>query len=301
MKRFAICALVFVVLIGCQPVQTGNREISEEYRKGTQGLVMSFVQGNPPQQLFKSSPFIVMVQLWNRGAEDIEGGKIYLTGYDKKYVFGEHQKEMSFSIEGKSPFNPEGDMTELVEFKDPSIEAIPDDIDTFAQSIKVSACYYYRTVASPEICINPRQYSADASESVCQVKDVSLSGGQGAPIAVTKVEQELMDNKIFLKIYIQNSGGGTPFEVNKGITDCHKNLQITDIDKINIEEVGFSNFQLTSGCKPNPIRLVNNQGFFICSAELDNLGDTAFVTPLEIRVGYNYRQTLTKTVKIVNI
>lgn len=309
MKKTILAVMLCVLLSGCLSTMSqsggggsstgGSSSNDEKYQKGTSGLLLNFMPGAPPAKVLGSSSLSAMVEIQNKGAYHINNGVMYLTGYDKRYLFGSDQKSQSFSIEGKSAYNPNGEFKDIIEFTDDSIENVPSDIDSFSQTLKATACYYYETLATPEICINPNQYSADASDSVCDVRPITLSGGQGAPIEITKVEEELMDNKIVLKIFIKNSGGGTPFVKDKN--NCHSSLEISDVDKVNVLEVSFSNYDLTGSCKPKPIRLSKGAGFFICNAELSGLGDSAFMSPLRIKLGYNYRKSTTTSIDIINI
>ena len=38
------------------------------------------------------------------------------------------------------------------------------------------------------MCIDPDVVGLKVRQKICAVKDISLSGGQGAPIAITKIE-----------------------------------------------------------------------------------------------------------------
>jgi hypothetical protein len=302
MKKPVFIILLCLALFGCVSNGGSNRksnDVAEDYRTGTSGLMLSFMDGVPPDKILASSSLNVMIQINNKGAFNIEDASLYLSGYDKRYFFGQDQMSKVFSIEGRSQYNPDGDIKDIIEFKDDQIENVPKEIDSFQQTIKATACYYYETSANPEICINPNQYSATSTEDVCQINAVSLNNGQGAPIEVTKVEEELMDQKVVLKIYVRNSGGGTPFVADKA--NCHTSLKFNEIDMIQLKEVGFSNYDLTSSCRPNPLRLSSGTGFFVCSKDLGELGKNSFVTPLKIRLGYNYRESITKTVDIINI
>ena len=55
-------------------------------------------------------------------------------------------------------------------------------------------------MADVVVCIDPDPYSVVQEQKVCNIGDVSVSGGQGAPIAVTRIEEEVGSDKIYFRI-----------------------------------------------------------------------------------------------------
>jgi hypothetical protein len=298
-KKILLVLFSAVIITGCVSAPSETANTGEKYRTGNLGLVVTFVPGVPPAKVFADSEVSAIFEVKNKGAADVEGAILYLTGYDKRYLFGSDQQQQTFAIPGKSTYNPNGEMVELIQF-DTQVTSLPEDIDKFQQTFKATLCYSYETVASPSICINPAIHTAEITESVCSVKPVTLSGGQGAPVAVEKVEEELIGEQILFKIYISNNGGGIPFI--EDLANCHTDLLYNEIDLVNLDSVSFSDYEMTSDCKPNPIRLVGNKGYAVCSLRSsDRFGTSSYVTPLNIRLSYNYRQSIKKDFEIVNI
>jgi hypothetical protein len=135
------------------------------------------------------------------------------------------------------------------------------------------------------------------------VKDVALGGGQGAPVAVTKIEEEVLRDRVLFKIYVQNVGGGDTIWNQVPLNDCLKSgLGLDAFNKVIIQADmgGAPSVPLT--CNPNPVRLTNNQGFTLCSIGLSQLGVTdatqAFTALLNIKLSYNYRNSIQKPVEI---
>lgn len=292
-----ITILLITIISGCSSSSTQKSDFSnDKYFTGNQGIVLSFLPDAPPIKLFKGDDLVVMVQYYNKGATDVNGGTIYLTGYDTKYITLS-PSQININAVGKSINNPDGNIPYIETSKSNSIR-MPEDTDSFRQKIQATACYKYKTTASAEICIAPNSYIT-LQNPVCEVKPtIGLAGGQGGPVAVTKVEQEIMGNRVQFKIFFQNVGGGTVMD-QYAISNCHTSLEITDADKVDIVRVSFSDKTLT--CQPdNPIMLQNGQGFVYCYYSGD-IGKSAYITQLKVELEYGYRSSIEKEITIYSL
>lgn len=282
---------------GCNFQQnTDESESVTTYRSGTKGVEMKFMQNAPPSKIYDKESLDIMVEVMNKGAFDIVNGKLYLSGFDRKYL-QISPSDTSFSIKGKSVYNPDGRLNEIITFSDSSV-TLPKNTDNLKQNIKVTACYKYKTIAGATVCIDP--VSRSVSEKVCQAGTVSMNGGQGGPVSVTSVEEEMGNNRVTFKINFANQGGGMVFNSHKSTSNCHTDLDFQDIDMIDLK-VTLSDKTLT--CEPNggkKVKLLNNQGFVYCYYE-GNLGDDAYLTQLQIEISYGYRNSITKAIEISKI
>lgn len=299
---FSIMFVLFLLFIaGCGQIGgEGTAPRTEEVYKGTKGIEMGFVPSNPPNEVFEGSPMTVLVEYSNKGANPISDGSLYLTGYDPAFLFrnsGGYQEWSLRGLQGKSLLNPVGE-EKLAEFTDNDVRK-PDNIDRFTQKLKLTACYNYMTTASAQVCIDPDPYNLGGGTKTCTVGIVSLSGGQGAPVAVTKIDERIAGNRVQFKIYFRNVGGG---EVFIGPTShCYSNLQYDDMNKVVVDRVSFSNRNIN--CEPTPgtpIRLNNGEGFVICYDE-GNLGEDEYLTTLNIILKYSYRDSIVKSIDILDI
>lgn len=291
--------LIAVFLAGCSPQgYISNKDFSDtEFHTGTQALVMNFIEKSPPDRVYENQPLDIMLEYKNRGAFDISIGRIYLSGFDDTYIDPRPDYLPNLEVDGKSIFNPKGEITQTVTFTDNSIQ-LPQGVDKITQIIKATACYEYRTEASAEVCINPYTTTQALRENICQVRSVSLSGGQGAPVAVTDIEEEIYRNKLQFRIYFENVGGGTVIRPG-AINNCHTSLQREDANKLEVRKVSFSG--KTMRCEPaNPINLDDRgKGFIFCYYE-GNLGSDAYNTLLHIELDYGYRNSIQKSVEILS-
>lgn len=289
-------ALLSLFLAACENSNNpGNK--NTEWRTGTEGIAMSYFQDNPPSEVLSRSKVPVIVKYANKGAYDITDLNFYLSGYDQQILPFYHKSQIQgIDIAGKDQYNTLGSQEAFVSWEASKVNMENlGNVDNFKQTISVTACYTYETIANPTVCIDPNQYETMNTKCTFDVKDLGAS--QGAPIAVTEVKKRTTDDEIYLEIYFENKAGGTPFM--PGLDEC-QNLDYTEVNKILLKSVSFST-GLTFGCKPTEIRLENNKGFAICSRGLPSR-TSFYETPLIIDLRYKYRQTLpNKEITIVNV
>lgn len=290
-----------MLLTGCgMPNRVGRGVDDFNFHTGTQGLQLRLLPGNPPQRLYSGDPLNVLVEFTNKGAYNIEDGRLYLSGYDREYLVFDRDQFLGFQAEGKSELNPEGIISEIAEFKDPAV-SMPPETDRFKQIVKATACYSYKTFASPMICIDPDPLNIDPEDKVCQVQNVGMNS-QGAPVAVKQVEVDSARGRVQFKIHVQNVGGGTVIESREGyvpIDRCHALLQRDEIDKVEI--YAYLSQDRVLDCKPNLIRLTNGRGFAFCSYTGLDTESEAYLTALNIELSYGYRNSIATSMDILRL
>jgi len=76
-------------------------------------------------------------------------------------------------------------------------------------------------------------------------------------------------------------------------------IEYTNIDIVNIERIDMSGGSLIK-CVPEDgfVRMINNKGKIVCTF-LVTERDTAFTTPLEIDLKYDYLDSISKKVEII--
>src|SRR3972149_6188628 len=227
------CAIVLLLAAIALPGCTRRNSVStaENIRQGTEGIVLSFlstyskdisVGGDQKEDLF----FTLKAE--NRGAYPSQDdgnaeGLIWLSGYDPA----------------------------VITFESPS----PDG--KYAPTILGNLCYRYKTVAQPQVCIEKDPLSFTVKKA-CTAGDVSLSS-QGAPIAVTKVEQLSTATKAQFKLTFRNVGRGIVVYPDKSCTkDAMASIQRYDLDWVRIERMSIAGKRLACGGtgSSNAVRLV---------------------------------------------
>lgn len=328
MKKIIVIIFAMFLLTSCTFISKKQPVIEEDIRKGTQGLVMNFVKGTPPETVYESAEggyegiFDISVTLENKGATNIRQG--YLTiNYEEDYityspdggwiegdysVYGAPQdKTMRFTLKGKSTDNPIGEIKIVSnKLKTKMLEELSEEHDSL---LLITCCYDYSTVESAVVCIDPNPY--EAGVKACTVKDITFTS-QGAPVAITKIETAMLSAgggrvKPEFKIYIRNKGAGKV--VNKDKIDIACKAKISDEEKVdlwNIIDIKLglgrqegSEYYSPFECTPVPMKLRGEEDFVRCVYEGTLSATTAYQTPLIINLTYGYTHTISKQFKII--
>lgn len=304
-KRGLIVLFIMFILIssvGCQQLGTDQKvkqkekESAETVYKGTKGLSMSFVKNNPPKIIYTTTPLNMLIEIKNEGTSNIAGGRLFLSGIDPKIIRLDRQFQ-TFNVEGKSKYNPSGGIN-IIEFRSQAIY-LPGGTDVYKPTILASACYEYQTQASPLVCIDPNPYSVLEKEA-CTVKNIPMTGGQGAPVAVTNIEEEAVPGKANFIIHVSNQGGGVVIDKSGyGMQNCPHNLRYEDLDTV-YYKVTLSG--ASGDCRPiNKIKLVNGKGTIFCSFSLPSGDAPAYQTVLNIELYYGYLSQISQQIEIRSI
>lgn len=295
--------LLIVLLAGCAQRGKDKEAFFREYRTGTQGLSINFVQNLPPPRIYDTEEFNAMIEVFNKGAFEVggPGDRIYISGYDPTIITGIPTTGAQIpKIEGKTQFTPEGAM-DTITFKGTISRLLTDKVPV---RLLTTACYGYETLASANVCIDPQPFGPTVRQKVCTAQSVA-TGSQGAPIAVTNVQLEPRPGATGFKITVSNSGGGDVFRYGaQYLQKCspydQKGLELDEIDYVLLADVAVSGVSIKNSCKPldnGHIRLSGGQGSIYC--QLTNIrGSTAYITPITITLKYGYRNVLFKDFEI---
>ena len=299
---FVVMFLLFVILIaGCTPKQPENPQdvaaVTRYVRSGTLGLDIKFTQNVPPAQIYDTSDLTALLEIKNVGTYDLSGNKCFvqLGGFDPTIIRGVNARQACGDLPGKNVYSVDGSF-ETTEFHSGSI-TLPHDVDNYKPTLVATACYEYQTIASPQVCVDPHFYELTAQQKSCQVRDFGVSGGQGAPVAVTYVNVDMVGSKAVFAIDIANVGGGRVVSPRAGIQQCPVGLKYDDFDEVRYR------LELSGGrmiqCTPRNflVRLTGDRGKVVCTFDVGN--SQAYETPLRIQLDYNYMQSLQKPLEIV--
>lgn len=329
---------VSILVAGCQLTGSSDKGTipdSSSAFKGKDGLVLSFFDDAPPDKVIPSSKdfkskFNIAVLLENKGAADItcDGDSescgfflvfskepIKITSYLKEGTLLQavtgNLKDALEEIDGKSKLiGKESYLSGGRAAMEFSAE-VEEDVDvTTLSAITVNACYPYKTSLSASACVQTAHYTVPEKSRVCELKTLSFSN-QGAPVAITKIEQESILSGEYVKprfkIYISDVGKGTVIDKDKESLKkaCTvNNPEIGEIvGKVTIEEATLSGEKLN--CQQgNGITLtgVPKKDFIECILERDDVfkanAANNLVSPLKMVLSYGYQTAISKDVKI---
>lgn len=169
----------------------------------------------------------------------------------------------------------------------------PPGLDELNTEILMTNCYGYATYASPLVCIDSSPNTEH--EKVCKPGTISLSN-QGAPVAVTKIEQETTRKKSIFTIYVKNIGTGDIIDFGYlercspyypgALLSKHKN--VLQAFNVRIEDRLLE-------CNPEDGRVRLDQdgtGTIVCTYNHEFVNvQSAYETPLIIEFWYGYQKT----------
>jgi len=336
LKKYLITIFIVLLISGCINLNP-KKDISRASTlyKGTKGLELSFVKNAPPSRVFEDGSLEVIVKIGNKGVYDIGlngDGKegisqrgIFVitpeTGYvDLKKIkeeegiySSEGVESASFKIMGKSLSNPVGD--ELFIYSALKARELSSLSSVHSSSIFATICYPYQTKLSTSVCIDPDIYNFKPEEKACESKNLVFSGGQGAPVAITKIEVQMVSEddevKPLFLVHVEDKGGGevvkrdgyfdacgAGINTEKETDKLYKYFNVVNIHKADTK---LSKFQLDckQGDEEDEIVLTGKKGIFRCSPkewELEN--KNAYVAPLSIVLNYGYTKTISKEFNI---
>jgi len=313
-KRLVILALL--LLVACaQLTQTQETEAEEGDLTGTEGLHLEYMQNTPPPVLYGPADKIpIMLIAENRGTHSNMSGNIHLSGFDPKVVeiyqdrsdegISESATKKLPTIPGRGPFQPRG-QTQILEFQADISSPRTFGADKYKTILLATGCYEYGTQMSTELCVDFSPYDIASTQKICTPQDITLQGGQGAPIGITNIEVEPGTGVTNLIIHIRNLGTGDVFD-HDAIDRCNpysnERIQYSQSDYVTIETIKISDANITESCQPrNKVRLTNGEGLIYCTIQeepdFENI-HTAFISPLNIKLKYGYRDSITRPIEI---
>ncbi len=317
---FILILLLFTA--GCD-ISINKKPSDINVRVGFDGLKMEFLKNTPPAKIFEGETFPIVLKVKNTGAyslerKDSKDEKAILSlGVEKDYTetVTKDGKEISntaqFYLNGKSIVNQNGD-EEVISFNlkagkiDPQSEA--------HQSTAIATlCYPYQTILDSTICVDTDTSSIIPGKKVCTVQDLTFASGQGAPVAITKIEVNMLPQSggkrirpQFL-IYIENKGQGTVIR-NEAVKDfCtksetnHKNLNTIYVkaylggkkDKEGGDNELNCNPKENEKDKQGLAKLKDKKEVIRCVLE-EGIGidKGTYMSPLNIQLVYGYSQSI---------
>ena len=270
-----------------------------DFRKGTDGLVMEFIEGMPPSQLFIGTDFSTGVKMKNNGAYDItDRAALTISVPDESAFEFKEGSGTTFTLNGKSLYIKEGE-EDIVMFpmRAMCFPGYEEKIVTnYTRKIKASACYYYETVADADVCIDTQKFKRRTDEKLeCKMQDVTLSGGQGGPVGVVSISPNIIpqsETEVTVQLGISIN---KLKDVDHIIYHPEKGCVIDGQNIVLIEaEMGGQPLQ----CEPSEIKLTAKTAVgTICRRVMDpSIG--AFTTPIVVKMRYYVQQNVLREITV---
>ncbi|MBI2651243.1 hypothetical protein HYX01_02135 [Candidatus Woesearchaeota archaeon] len=304
-RIFFVMLLLFAVNIisGC----IKEESFSDKELKGTEGITIDFIKDYPQEKytIEKDVPVDIILEIRNKGAypeteEQKIDGKVYISGFDKSIIDIEKEKDLA-DVLLPSAFvaYPEGSL-DNIQF-DGKILSEKLRAEKYEANIMATLCYSYATKAAASVCVDTAPLEKN---KVCSAESKTLTS-QGAPVAVTRIDEEVSSDKIHFKISISNAGNGDV--INREVLEkCNpygdKRLERDDFDKVELVKVTLGQQELKCNAENNKIRLFNGQGFAICTLDKEDFKNIpTFTSPLNIELKYGYKSTILKQINVLKV
>ena len=214
-----------------------------------------------------------------------------------------------FLLAGDTYEFPEGEY-DYVQYRG-SVVDWPPGLDQTTQHLLLTSCYQYTTFADPIVCVDPDP--ANDYRKVCTPRSRTWSS-QGAPVAITSIEQENTPKKIVFRINVRNVGGGQVYDAGK-LEKCSpyypgrvtpEDLNVVYLGDVRIGQTGLKTRSQAGGmsCYPEVIRLdpKTKSGSTTCTYPIEHTEmKSAYETPLVVELWYGYSKTYKKDIQIKRV
>lgn len=294
MKKIIILALI--LLVSCEMIPLGKQgeKTPIEIRKGTEGVVVTLINPNP--EIIEQQNIFIIAKLENKGATNVKKGYYNIITGDYINITKEKGK---FNLQGKTIYNPKGE-TKQIEITGTS-KKLPKQTEHYTTQIIFQTCYEYETIATPTVCIDTD--ITNTKPKPCKPETKTLTGGQGGPIEVTKIEPKMLAQEGGVKpaffIYIKKPKKGIIIKKEDTEKACSGQKQKITLNKINAT-VKLRDEQLD--CRKTEIRLGEKETKIFCtSKETYKKKEGTFNTILNINLTYGYMDTESTNIDITKI
>ena len=223
-----ICLILVVVfLVSCGSSGRGDGEgTTQNFKQGSSEVNVGFLKNAPPDKIYQDSAFAIIAELDNQAAYDVINGHLEIVNLDPKY-FQMNVIEHDFEIlQGRSLVNPAGEK-EFFEF-DGTAQQLFQNAEQYVAPYSLEMSYSSTMEFADTFCINQNVY--DVYDSGCQVQNSHSFGGQGAPLAVTQIEEIITPGSsagVEFRVKVQNRGRGkikqvtlTSSKLGNDVIDC---------------------------------------------------------------------------------
>ncbi len=339
-KSVVMAGLMILVIFiyGCNNNSSGSGSggggtiTNNNVYRGSNALGINFIRDMPPAEVYdENSEFVIGLELKNEGTQNISEG-ILSVGVESDYIemkgtlkqrdtlasyenIEGKNNAIKFNVGGKSILTPNGEKG-IVYFS-----GVARKLQTQSQSlqskISVNACYNYKTIAVPIVCIDTDFTNNNPFQKSCVVNDVSMDS-QGAPVAITSVKYKMLPRGNMVEpeffITIENKGNGEVINPLSGFVEgvCGLSSDIFEKNKDDENEKQISIFNVVKvsvflgadqkelDCIPKDgLKLKDKKSELKCTLESGiETTEGTYSTPLQIIIEYGYTLSASKDILI---
>jgi hypothetical protein len=293
-KELIIGLLVLIFLAGCGNL--GSRSEPVDVHKGTVGISAEFLDNAPPRELLEGAHFTATVEVENKGSAHVDDGYLSLSTEDA-FVINDGDAIKNFALEAKTIDIPIGEK-EIYTY---SLQAksLGPQTEIAETNIQLSVCNDYTTEAETSICVDTDIFDQDIREKACNVRTVGLSGGQGAPVAVTKITPnyspgERADTiRASFTVDVRNTGNGRTYAQGSSFEACTPQ----GVNSWNSATLRAWLGDVQLSCSNGDLNLEKGSASILCNVP-QGISSSAGTYSTTMRVEINYGYTFTETARV---
>jgi hypothetical protein len=178
-------------------------------------------------------------------------------------------------------------------------------VNELKQTFQINACYLYTTTVTPTVCVDPDPTSN--RNEPCSTGTIQFKESQGAPIKVSRIDQQARPGNVAFTIYIEHVGDGDV--LLPGSLDMCSPWSPVRPDKRRMNAVQLLDARISGDfqqlrCLPETdnkriIRLENGKGQITCLYPITGAGASsraAYSTAMTLEFGYVYSNVVRKDV-----
>ena len=341
-KKVPIIIITFIFLFSACTIQTNQKPTDIDVRVGTTGLTTEFLKNTPPPRVFEGDKFPATIKVKNAGATNVKDYQAILSlAVEKDYTKSVQlsssknvhlyegdkkdanvQNIAAFGMEGRSQINTNGG-EEVVSYNLVAGKVDPQS-EFHSSTVIATLCYPYDTILSTTFCMDTDPNNLRPGKKVCKLQDLSFPNGQGAPVAISKIEISMLPSqetqqspngygKIIPQflVFLENRGPGLVIK-NDAIREFCTQGKISHEKFNTIFVKAFlpgKDKGLELDCQPKEkkestekqgyVKLKDKKDMIRCTLKegIDGTQD-AYLSALKIEMSYGYTQSISSTYMI---
>ncbi|MFH1399674.1 MAG: hypothetical protein ABIG95_06195 [Candidatus Woesearchaeota archaeon] len=287
-----------VILAGCAQKETITA--SDPFLGGTTGLLINFLEDNPPSEVYDGGnfPFEVVVKLNNEGEWDVPADtvEVRVSGVDPA-EFGLSQADVIKHPEedlDRTSKDAEGNVNEgrITYVSFPGFNYKGAISGNIVFPIRADVCYTYGTKVMSKICVK-RDLVDTSEDSLCKVAEEKIVYSSRAPIQITSLKEAVRGKDLIgFTLKMEHKGNGDVFQ--KG-TNCdttgilYENKIWVDVktEVPGTKCTGLQEGTATSGY----VTMYSGERTITCSMPAST--STDYEKSIEIELVYDYQEDIT--------
>ena len=308
-KILLICLLLTSLLVLAASCGSGKKSPKTDYFiGGKEGLVASFVQGEPATDVFEKEDFAISLNLENKGEYDIKPNEIIATLVGVSYADFQIKQQnlrnqapvngLQRSPEGSTlPTTPSTELRYTANYRKDTPVNIPFDLG-------VNVCYNYQTNAKTKLCL--KKDLRGAEDPNCKINEQKLVGNSGAPVQVSSLfEARAGQNEVSLTMMFTNVGRGDVYSRSLlSKESCVEDRELKNLLNVKVE---FSEEDIAVRCEKfnggneGTLTLVQGTQNLHCVINTNDFGqETLFEKDIDVVLSYVYKDQISTKVTVKN-